>query len=117
FGSLGKPAGQFGNWLAPVDIGSVQIRKIAIIATATAVVCLVLLQLLLTRTSVGLHMRAASMDFRTARMLGVRANRVIGGAVLISGALAATAAVMLSVEQPQITSTFALPETIYVLMG
>ena len=31
--------------------------------------------------------------------------------------LAATAAVMLSVEQPQITSTWALPETIYVLMG
>jgi branched-chain amino acid transport system permease protein len=62
-------------------------------------------------------MRAASMDFRTARMLGVRANRVITGAVLISGLLAAVAAVMLSVEQTQITSTFALPETIYVLMG
>jgi branched-chain amino acid transport system permease protein len=117
FGSLGKPAGQFGNWLAPVDIGSVQIRKIAIIATATAVVCLALLQLLLTRTSVGLHMRAASMDFRTARMLGVRANRVITGAVLISGLLAGVATVMLSVEQTQVTSTFALPETIYVLMG
>ena len=117
FGSLGKTAGQFGNWLAPVDIGGVQIRKIAIIATATAVVCLALLQLLLTRTSVGLHMRAASLDFRTARLLGVRANRVITGAVLISGLLAGVASVMLSTEQSQITSTFALPETIYVLMG
>jgi branched-chain amino acid transport system permease protein len=116
-GSLGKTAGAFGQLQAPWDIFGVEIRKIAIVATATAAVCLALLQLLLTRTSVGLHMRAASMDFRTARMLGVRANRVITGAVLISGLLAAVAAVMLSVEQSQITSTFALPETIYVLMG
>jgi len=117
FGSLGKTAGAFGQLQAPWDIFGVEIRKIAIVATATAAVCLGLLQLLLTRTSVGLHMRAASMDFRTARMLGVRANRVITGAVLISGLLAGIAAVMLSVEQTQITSTFALPETIYVLMG
>jgi branched-chain amino acid transport system permease protein len=117
FGSLGKTAGAFGQLQAPWDIFGVEIRKIAIVAIATAAVCLALLQLLLTRTSVGLHMRAASMDFRTARMLGVRANRVITGAVLISGLLAGIAAVMLSVEQTQITSTFALPETIYVLMG
>ena len=117
FGSLGKTAGAFGQLHAPWDIFGVEIRKIAIIAIATAAVCLALLQFLLTRTSVGLHMRAASMDFRTARMLGVRANRVITGAVLISGLLAAVAAVMLSVQQSQITSTFALPETIYVLMG
>ena len=77
FGSLGKTAGEFGQLQAPWDIFGVEIRKIAIIAIATAAVCLALLQFLLTRTSVGLHMRAASMDFRTARMLGVRANRVI----------------------------------------
>jgi branched-chain amino acid transport system permease protein len=117
FGSLGKTAGQFAELQAPWDIGGVEIRKIAIIAIVTATVCLALLQLLLTRTPVGLHMRAASMDFRTARMLGVRANRVIGGAVLISGLLAAVAAVMLSVQDTQVTSTFALSDTIYVLMG
>jgi len=117
FGSFGKTAGALAQLQAPWDIFGVQIRKIAIIAVATAAVCLALLQFLLTRTSVGLHMRAASMDFRTARMLGVRANRVITGAVLISGLLAGVAAVMLSVEQTQITSTFALPETIYVLAG
>jgi branched-chain amino acid transport system permease protein len=57
------------------------------------------------------------MDFRTARILGVRANRVIGGAVLISGLLAAVSAVLLTVEQTQVTSTFALSETIVVLAG
>jgi branched-chain amino acid transport system permease protein len=117
WGSFGKTAGALAHLQGPWDIFGVEIRQIAVIAIATAVVCLAALQLLLTRTSVGLHMRAASMDFRTARMLGVRANRVITGAVLISGLLAAVAAVILSVQQTQITSTFALPETIYVLMG
>ena len=117
FGSLGKSVGTLAQLQAPWDIGGVFIRKIAIIAIATAAGCLTILQLLLTRTPVGLHMRAAAMDFRTARMLGVRANRVIGGAVLISGLLAAVAAVMLTVQQTQVVSTFALPETIYVLAG
>ena len=117
FGSLGKTAGSLAVLQAPWDIGGVFIRKIAIIAVATAAGCLALLQLLLTRTPVGLHMRAAAMDFRTARMLGVRANRVIGGAVLISGLFAAVSAVLLTVEQTQVTSTFGLSETIVVLAG
>jgi branched-chain amino acid transport system permease protein len=117
FGSLGKTAGALAQLQAPWDIGGVFIRKVAIIAIAAAATCLALLQLLLTRTPVGLHMRAAAMDFRTARILGVRANRVIGGAVLISGLLAAVSAVLLTVEQTQVTSTFALSETIVVLAG
>ncbi|MFL5942526.1 MAG: branched-chain amino acid ABC transporter permease [Gaiellaceae bacterium] len=117
FGSLGKTAGALAQLQAPWDIGGVFVRKIAIIAVATAAVCLALLQLLLSRTSVGLHMRAAAMDFRTARILGVRANRVIGGAVLISGLFAAVSAVLLTVEQTQVTSTFGLSETIVVLAG
>ena len=117
FKPLGKTAGQLAYLNAPVDIGGVEIKKIAVIAVVTAAGCLVVLQLLLSRTSVGLHMRAASMDFRTARLLGVRANRVIAGAVIVSGLFAAVAAVVLSVQQTQITSTFGLQETIYVLAG
>jgi branched-chain amino acid transport system permease protein len=117
FGAYGKSAGSLALLQQPWDIGGVPIRKIAVISVATAAGCLVLLQLLLNRTSVGLHMRAAAMDFETARLLGVRANRVIGGAVVISGLLAAVAAVMLSVRYIQVTSTFALQDTIVVLAG
>jgi branched-chain amino acid transport system permease protein len=117
FGTFGKPAGALAFLDAPWDIGGVEIKKISIIAFATAALCLALLQLLLTRTSLGLHMRAASMDFRTAQLLGVRANRVIVGAVAISAVFAAIAAVMLSVEEIQVTSTFGLAPTIFVLAG
>jgi branched-chain amino acid transport system permease protein len=117
FGTFGKSAGALAFLNAPWDIGGVGVKKVAVIAVVTAAVCLVLLQLLLTRTSLGLHMRAASMDFRTAQLLGVRANRVIAGAVVISALFAAIAAVLLSVEQLQVTSTFGLSDTIFVLAG
>ena len=117
FGALGKIATSLAHLQQPLTIGGVEIRKIAIVATITAVVCLVLLLLVLGRTRVGLEMRAAAMDFRTARLLGVRANRVIGAAVLISGFLAAVVAVMLTVQSPLVTPDFALRDTILVLAG
>ncbi|MGH3009025.1 MAG: branched-chain amino acid ABC transporter permease [Gaiellaceae bacterium] len=117
FGPYGKSAGALAFLDAPWDIGGVEIKKIAVIAIVTAAGCLALLQLVLTRTSLGLHMRAASMDFRTSQLLGIRANRVIAGAVVISALFAAIAAVMLSVEQIQVTSTFGLSDTIFVLAG
>jgi branched-chain amino acid transport system permease protein len=117
FGPLGKIASSLAPLNRPVTISSVDIRKIAIVSVVVAVVCLLLLQLLLTRTAVGLQMRAAAMDFGTARLLGVRANRVIGGAVLVSGVLAAVVAVMLTVQTPLVTPDFALRDTIVVLAG
>ena len=117
FGSLGKIASSLSYLNRPWTISSVDVRKIAIVAVIVAVVCLALLQVLLTRTEIGLHMRAASMDFATSRMLGVRANRVISFAVFLSGALAAVCAVMLTVQTPLVTPDFALRDTIVVLAG
>jgi branched-chain amino acid transport system permease protein len=117
FGSLGKIASSLAYLNQPWTFSGVAVRKIAIVAIVVAAVCLLLVQLLLARTEVGLHMRAASMDFSTSRMLGVRANRVISFAVLISGVLAAVVAVMLTVQNPLVTPNFALQDTIVVLAG
>ena len=117
FGPLGKIASALAPLNRPVTISGVDIRKIAIVSVVVAVVFLALLQLLLTRTTVGLQMRAAAMDFHTARLLGVRANRVIGGAVIVSGLLAAVVSVMLTVQTPLVTPDFALRDTIVVLAG
>jgi branched-chain amino acid transport system permease protein len=117
FGPLGKIASSLAYLNRPVAVGGVDIRKITIVAIVVAVVCLIALSLLLERTTVGLHMRAASMDFQTARLLGVRANRVIGVAVLLSGVFAAVVAVMLTVQTPLVTPDFALRDTIIVLAG
>jgi branched-chain amino acid transport system permease protein len=115
--TLGEPAASLARLNLPWVIFGTDVRKITVVAIVTAAVCLLALVLFLERTTVGLQMRAAAMDFRTAELLGVRAGRVIGAAVLISGVLAAIVAVMLTVQQPLVTSTFALRETIVVLAG
>ena len=117
FGPLGKTATSLVQLNRPVEIGGVEIRRITIVAIVTAVVCLLLLLALLNRTSLGLHMRAAAIDSQTARLLGVRANLVSTASVLIAGALAAVVAVMLTVQYPTVTPTFALQDTILVLAG
>lgn len=115
--TIGQPAASLASLNRPWVIWGTDVRKITVVAIVTAAICLVALVVFLGRTSVGLHMRAAAMDFQTARLLGVRANRVIGSAVFLSGILAAVVAVMLTVQQPLVTSTFALKETIVVLAG
>jgi branched-chain amino acid transport system permease protein len=117
FKPLGKIAASLSSLNQPWTISGVDIRKISVVATLVAVACLVGLVVLLGRTSVGLHMRAAALDFRTARLIGVRANRVISSAVLISGVLAATVAVLMTVQTPLVTPDFALRDTILVLAG
>jgi branched-chain amino acid transport system permease protein len=100
-----------------VTIGGIEVRKLTIVATLSAAGALALLAVLLTRTTIGLHMRAAATDFSTARLLGVRANTVIAAAVLLSGVLAAGVAVLFTVQQPFVQPDFALRETIIVLVG
>jgi branched-chain amino acid transport system permease protein len=116
-GTIGEPAVTLAPLNQAVSIGGVDVRKVTILAIVVAVVALALLALLLARTSIGLHMRAAATDFRTARLLGVRADTVIAVAVLLSGVLAAAVAMILTVQTPFVAPDFALKETIVVLVG
>jgi len=113
----GKVVGTLTGLNRPIGDGTLLVRWIWVVDVCAAAVALTALVLLLTRTNLGLHMRAAAADFRTARLLGVRANSVILVAVLISGALAAAVAVLLSAENPFVTPDYALRDTIIVLVG
>jgi branched-chain amino acid transport system permease protein len=106
-----------GSLNESIRIGGVDIRKVTIVAVAVTIVALLLVALLLSKTTIGLHTRAAAADFRTARLLGVRANRVITFAVVISGVLAAAVAVLMVVGNPLVTPDYALHDTIIVLVG
>jgi branched-chain amino acid transport system permease protein len=114
---LGEVAASIAPLNQAISIGGVDVRKVTIVAVAVALLSLGLLVLLLNRTTIGLHTRAAASDFRTARLLGVRANRVIAFAVVLSGVLAAIVAVLLTVQTPFVQPDFALEDTIVVLVG
>jgi len=118
FGAIGKFAVVFPGLSNFVTVGGVSIRWITIVSIGVAVVAFVSLTLLLGRTTIGLQMRAASIDPQTARLLGVRANRVITVAVLVAGVLAAIVAVILPMAQsPLVAPDTGLRETIIVLVG
>jgi branched-chain amino acid transport system permease protein len=115
--TLGEVAASITSLNEPISVGGVDIRKITLVSVAVAAFALLALALLLTRTTIGLHTRAAATDFRTARLLGVRANRVIAFSVILSGLLAAAVAVMMTVQFPLVSPDFALRDTIVVLVG
>jgi branched-chain amino acid transport system permease protein len=117
FTVLGKTVGTLTGLNRPIGDGQLIVRWIWVVDVITAVLALAALLALLTRTNLGLHMRAAAADFRTARMLGVRANRTILVAVVLSGALAAVVAVLMTIETPYVTPDYALRDTIIVLVG
>jgi branched-chain amino acid transport system permease protein len=100
-----------------ISIGGVDVRKVTIVAVGATLIALVVIALVLGKTTIGLHTRAAASDFRTARLLGVRANRVITFAVVLSGLLAAGVAMLMVVGNPLVTPQFALEDTIIVLVG
>ncbi|MGN6430900.1 MAG: branched-chain amino acid ABC transporter permease [Gaiellaceae bacterium] len=116
-GTLGQIATSVAPLNQVVTIGGVDVRKVTFVAVGVALGALVALALVLTRTTIGLQTRAAAADFRTARLLGVRANRVIAFAVLVSGLLAGAVAVLLTVQSPFVQPDFALENTITVLVG
>jgi branched-chain amino acid transport system permease protein len=114
---LGEVAASLTSLAQPITVFGAQVREITFVELGVAIGALLLLALLLLRTTIGLHTRAAASDFTTARLLGVRANRVIAVSVVLSGLIAAAVAVMMTVQLPFVQPDFALRDTIVVLVG
>jgi branched-chain amino acid transport system permease protein len=118
FGARGESADLLSSLNKPaIHSGGVTIRWVTIAMLAVGGILLAATTLLLNRTKIGLQMRAAATDFRAARLLGVRADRVISVAFVISGVMAAAVAVLLTAQQPLVTPTFGLEITILALVG
>lgn len=78
----------------PIEIFGARLPLLQLITIIATVAILIGLSIFLRRTRFGLEMRAAAENFSMARMLGVRANRVIMGAFALSGALAGAIALI-----------------------
>jgi branched-chain amino acid transport system permease protein len=117
FGPEGKTADVLSDLNRGAISGELTVRWVTLVELVGGGLALGALVLLLTRTDIGLQMRAAATDARAARLLGVRANRVIGVAFLLAGVLCGIVAMLLTVQQPLVTPTFGLEITILALVG
>lgn len=77
-----------------VTIGPLQIGVIQLLSCLITAVSLLALLAFLKRTLLGIAMRAAAEDFDVARLMGLKANRVIATAFAVSGLLAGIAGVL-----------------------
>ncbi|MCE5972738.1 branched-chain amino acid ABC transporter permease [Sinirhodobacter sp. WL0062] len=95
YGGRPKAVSLWADLGAPIALGPAQVPLLQLIVIVAVGAILLALALMLKHTRIGLEMRAAAEDFGMARLLGVRANRVISGAFALSGALAAVVALVL----------------------
>ncbi len=89
------PATQFIFLDQTLTIGAIRISSLQIYEAITTIVAIALLLTFLRKTTLGMAMRAAALDFEMVRLCGIRANRVIAGAFAISGLLAGLAAIFI----------------------
>ena len=75
-------------------LGGVQISAVNLVTIATALVLMVGLTLFVTRTQLGLSMRATAENAMAARLMGIDTNVVIVAAFVVGSALAGVAALL-----------------------
>jgi len=90
------------------SIGGIVVPNLEFVTLGLTAIVLGGLGWLLYRTRTGLTMRAAAENFDMARLLGVRANRVIAISFAISGALAAAVGVLIVMQTGQVSPTMGL---------
>ena len=117
FGALPRSAVVAPFLRGDVKIAGLSITISSIITIVLTIVILLAMGYLIEKTSLGLQLRAASADFKTARLLGVRSNRLISAAFGLSGVLAACVALILVIQNPQISPYYGLNITILSLVG
>lgn len=113
YGSRAKAVDLWSGLNVPLTIGGATIPLLqAIIIVATGVL-LAGLATLIHFSRIGLEMRAAAENFRMARLVGVRANRVIAVAVTLSALLAGVVALLMVVQTGVISYQMGLPLMIF----
>jgi branched-chain amino acid transport system permease protein len=84
-----------------VKVGGITFEVYDLVVLAVTALTLFALLWLMRRTQFGLALRAAAEDFDAARLMGVRADRVISGAFALAGGLAGVAGVLILFRRGQ----------------
>lgn len=99
------------------ELFGLNIAKANLITIGITLAVLVVLRSFLSSTRTGVEVRAAAEDFQMARLLGIKANRVIASAFAISGTLAAIVAVLWIGQSGTLTPTLGLRPVIIAFIA
>lgn len=92
------------EWLvAAIPIGPATVSVLNVVTIFVALILVGALAIVMRYTMIGIQMRAAAENFRTARLVGVRSNRVIAVAFALSGFFAGVTAILLIAQSGTVT--------------
>ncbi len=94
FGANPKPLEQFSELSVQYEVAGLIISRQIILTLVTTILVLIGLALLLRKTNIGIQLRASTEDVGMAALVGIRSNRVIAAAFVISGTIAAIVAIL-----------------------
>ena len=100
-----------------IVLSGLRVPRLEILTIVVTLVLLAALVLFLKRSPFGVQMRAASEDFRMARMLGVPANTVIGTSLVISGFLAAVVSLLFLAQVGVVSFNMGVPLMLFAFVA
>jgi branched-chain amino acid transport system permease protein len=100
-----------------IELLGIRLQLLQIATILVSAILLFALTWFLQTTRLGLQMRAAAEDFRMARVLGVRANRVIAMAFALSGVLAAAVSCLVVVQTGVVQPRMGLQLVVIAFVG
>ena len=90
-----------------ISFGNISLSVATLLTPIITIILLYVVLFITNKTKIGMAMRAASIDFETARLMGININRVISTTFIIGSGLAAIGAVLWGSKYP----------SVYPLMG
>lgn len=104
-GGLPRPYPEL-DWLVEnVTVLGASTKRVTLVTPIIVIVLVVLLMLLINKTKIGMAMRASSVDFETAQLMGIKINNVISATFIIGAVLAAVGSITYFNNYPSVTPT------------
>ena len=93
-------------WLSDtIMIGSASTKVVTIVTPILTVGLVIALVMLINHTKIGMAMRAVSVDFETAQLMGIKINNVISVTFIIGSAMAAVGSMLYFSNYTAVTPT------------
>ena len=89
-------------------IGQVSVMNVSLIIPVMAAALLIVLQTIVHKTKTGMAMRAVSVDFPAARLMGIDVNRIVSFTFGAGSVMAAIGGIMWALKYPQLNPTMGL---------
>ena len=93
-------------WISyPVRLFGMETSRVTVITPFLTIALVIALVLLINHTKIGMAMRAVSVDFETAQLMGIKINSVISATFIIGTFLAAIGSVLFFTNFPGVVPT------------